>query len=430
MTMKTKQQNLSDSRVKLTVTLDSNEIADGEKAALVHLAREVKAPGFRKGKVPPSVAVKHIDPQKLALESANHSISKAVATAFLDSNLQALNRPEVEVTKYEPGESLEFTAEADILPPVKLASYKKLKKPKQGKIDIKKPDVDEVVERIKGQMATKKSVERKAKMDDEVKIDFVGKKDGVAFDGGTAEGHEIVLGSHSFIEGFEEGIVGHSVGDKFTLELKFPAEYRVADLAGADVTFDVTLHEIKEMVKPEETDEWAAKVGPYTSVKELRDDIKRELTTQAESKQTEQVRESLVDQLVKGSEVEVPAVLRSDQLASIEQDMRQNLMYRGKSFETWLDEQGFEDRDAWVDKEGNAAADERVKTGLVLAELSKVEKIEATTEDVNVRVEALKSQYASQPEMLEQLDGSDAKRSVANQILTEKTIDRLVELNK
>lgn len=427
--MKTKLQNISDSRIKVTVILDTKEIADGEKAALAKLAREIKVPGFRKGKVPPSVAAKHIDPQQLSLETADQAISKAVASAFLDNKLQALQRPEVEVTKFVPGEVLEFTAEADILPPVKLANYKKLNTPKQAKPEIKKPDVDEVVERIKGQMATKVSVKRAAKMDDEVTIDFVGKKDGVAFDGGAASGHEIVLGSHSFIDGFEEGIVGHKVGDSFTLDLKFPAEYRVADLAGADVTFDVTLHVIKELVKPGETDEWAAKVGPYTSVKELRDDIKRELTAQAERNQAEELRDSLIKQLVTGSKVEIPAVLRADQLASLEQDVRQNLMYQGKSFETWLSEQGYESRDDWANKEGNDAADERVKTGLVLAELSKLEEIQASTQEVEERVEAMKAQYASQPETVKQLNEPDAKRSIANQILTEKTIDRLVEIN-
>lgn len=430
MTMKTKQQNLSDSRVKLTVTLDSKEIDDGEKSALAHLAREVKAPGFRKGKVPPSVAAKHIDPEKLALETANHAISKAVATAFLDSNLQALNRPEVEVTKFVPGETLEFTAEADILPPVKLANYKKLKAPKQTKVAVKKEEVEEVIDRIKGQMATKSPVKRKAQLGDEVKIDFVGKKDDVAFDGGTAQGHEIVLGSHSFIEGFEEGIVGHEPGDSFTLNLKFPDEYRVADLAGADVTFDVTLHEVREMIKPEETDDWAAKVGPYTSPKDLRDDIKRELMAQAERNQEEELRESLVKQVVESSKVEIPAVLRADQLASIEQDLRQNLMYKGMSFETWLSNQGYDSRDDWATKEGNNAADERVKAGLVLAELSKVENIQASTDEVEKRVESLRTQYSSRPDMVKQLEGSDAQRSIANQILTEKTIDRLVELNK
>ncbi len=427
--MKTTRQNISDTRVKLTILLDTKELADGEKVALAHLAREVKAPGFRKGKVPPSVAQKYIDSQQLALEAADNAISKAVASAFLDSDLQVLARPEVEVTKFEPGKELEFTAEADVLPPVKLADYTKLKLEEQKVATVKKADIDEVITRIKTQMATKQTVERAAKDGDEVVIDFVGKKGDTPFDGGTANGHEMVLGSNTFIPGFEEGIVGHKAGDSFTLDLKFPEEYRVADLAGADVAFDVTLHEVKELVHPEETDEWAAKVGPYTSAKELRDDIKRELTMQAERNHTEAVRDQLVKQLVDGSSVEIPTVLREDQLSSLEQDIRQNLMYQAMSFETWLKDQGYDTRDQWLEKEGNAAADQRVKTGLVLAELTKAEKIQASTAEVSERVQTMKAQYASQPETLKQLDEPDAQRSIANQILTEKAIDRLVELN-
>lgn len=427
--MKTTRKNISDTRVKLTITLDSKELADGEAVALKKLARDIKVPGFRKGKVPVEVAQKHVDPQQLAMDAADNAISKAVATAFLESDLQALSRPEVELTKYVPGQELEFTAEADVLPPVKLANYKKLKLKKPAAIEVKKEEIEEVIGRIKAQMSTKEVVKRKAKDGDEVVIDFVGKKDDVAFDGGTARGHEIVLGSKSFIDGFEDGIVGHGAGDTFSLDLKFPDEYRATDLAGAKVVFDVTLHEVKELVPPEETDEWAAKVGPYTSAKELRDDIKRELTAQAERNQTEERREEAVQQLVQGSSVEIPVVLREDQLSSLEQDIRQNLMYQGKSFETWLKEQGYDDRDAWVEKEGNAAADERIKTGLVLAELSKVEKIQASTDEVAERTQSMKAQYASQPEMVKRLDETDAQRSIANQILTEKTIDRLIELN-
>lgn len=428
--MKTTRHNISDTRVKLTITLDSKQLADAEKAALAKLAREIKAPGFRKGKVPPSVAQKYVDPQQLAMETADSAISKAVASAFLESDIQVLNRPEVEVTKFDPGKELEFTAEADILPPVKLGNYKKLKVPKQEPIAVKKEEVEDVVNRIKTQMSVKETVEREAKLGDEVVIDFVGKKDDVAFDGGTAERHEMILGSKTFIEGFEEGIVAHKAGDAFTLDLKFPEEYRATDLAGADVTFDVTLHEVRELVQPEESDEWAAKVGPYTTAKELRDDIKRELTAQAEQKQKDTLREELVKQLVESSSVEIPTVLRDDQLQSLEQDVRQNLMYQGMSFETWLQQQDYKDRDEWLEKEGYAAAEQRVKTGLVLAELSKAENIKASTEDVAQRVQAMKAQYASQPEMVQRLDETDAQRSIANQILTEKSIDRLIELNE
>ena len=428
--MNVQRENISDSRVKLTITVDANELQNAEQVALTKLAREIKAPGFRKGKVPVSVAAKYVDPQQLATETADNAMSKAVAEAFLGAELQALNRPEVEVLEFEPGKSMKFTAEADVLPPVTLGNYKKLKVPKQEKVSIGKKEIDDVTDRIRTQLAEKKTVERAAKEGDVVVLNFVGKKDGEAFDGGSAENYELTLGSNTFIPGFEEGVVGMKAGDEKNLELTFPKDYQMKQLAGQKVVFEVKINQVQSLEKPELTDELAAKVGPYTTAKELTDDIKRELTTQAESKQQEEVRNSLVDQVVEKSKVSVPEILRDDQIRSIEQDLRQNLMYRGQSIDQYYEQQGFKDRDEWLKAEGNNVAEQRVKTGLVIAELSKVEKIEASTAELAERTQALKQQYSSQPDMAKRLDEPDSQRSIANQVITEKTIDRLVELNK
>jgi len=427
--MKTTVDRTSPTQVKLTITLDKQEIADGEQVALAKLAKEVKAPGFRKGKVPPSVAIKHIDSQKLAMEGADNAISKSVAEAFTNEKLQALKRPEVEVTEFEPGKKLIFTAETEVIPETKLGNYKKLKAPKQDKITISKEQVEEVIERIQNQMASKKEVKRAVKDGDAVTMDFVGKKDDEAFEGGTANDHELVIGSNSFIPGFEEGVIGHKVGDEFTIDLEFPKDYRVEDLAGAKVAFDVKVKKIEEMVKPAVDDEFAAKTGPYTSAKELRDDIKKELTAQAEREQLEQLQEDLVDQLVGKSTLAVPTVLRDDQIKSIEQDMVQNLMYQGTTFDQWLEQKGYADREAWVKGEANDIAEKRVKTGLVLSQLSKDEDITATNEELAERVEQMKQQYAGQPETAKRFDEPEVQRDLANRMLTEKTIARLVELN-
>src|SRR5690606_13746292 len=260
--------------------------------------KNVKADGFRQGKVPTTVAKKHIDPQLLAQETLENAVSKAVAEAFTSEDIQALQRPEVEVTKYVPNQEAEFTSEADIVPPVKLGDYKKLSTPKSEQRKILKKDVDETIGRIKQQLAEKKPVTRKAKSGDEVKIDFVGKKDGEAFEGGTASDYALVLGSNSFIPGFEEAIVGHENGESFDIDLKFPNDYHVKDLAGQAVTFITTIKEIKEVVEPEENDELAAKAGPFQSMDELRSDIKRELTAQAEREYQDTVRDHYVEQLV------------------------------------------------------------------------------------------------------------------------------------
>lgn len=426
--MKTTVKHISESRVLVTVTVDKAGLDDAEQVALKKLSRTVKVPGFRKGHVPLNVAAKHIDPMSLSQETLENALSKAVAEAFMSEDLQALERPEVEVKKFVPGESLEFTAEADVLPKVTLGDYKKLKSETPA-IKIEKQDIDDVLERIRSGFAEKKPVERAAKMGDEVTIDFVGKKDDVAFDGGTASDYKLALGSQSFIPGFEEAIVDHKSGDKFDIPLEFPKDYHSKDLAGQKVVFEINLKSVDESVLPELNDEFAAKVGEFTDMKGLQDDIKKELTAQKTREADDKLKDDLVKQLTETSKVTAPAVLVDDQLRSIEQDLTQNLMYQGGSFEQYLESKGYKDRDEWVEKEARAAAESRVKAGLVLAELSKAEKIEASSEELAERINVYKQQYGNSPEMAKRFDEPEIQRSIANELLTSKTVDRLVELN-
>lgn len=426
--MKTTVKHLSDTKVELTISLDKADLKAAEQVALTKLAKSIKAPGFRKGKVPASVAIKHVDPEVLAQQTLEDALSKAVAEGYMQEGIQALERPSVEIKKYVPGDVVEFTAEAEILPKVTLGDYKKLKTTTK-KVTVTDAEVDEIIDRMRQGFAEKKDVTRAAKNSDEVSIDFVGKKDDVAFDGGTAKGYDLVLGSNSFIPGFEEGIVGKKIGETFDLKLTFPSDYHVADLKGADVVFTTTLNGIKEIALPEVNDEFAAKAGPFKTVQELRDDITRELTTQKEREAGETMKDDLVKQLVEASTVPVPEVLLKDQADSIERDMTQNLMYQGLTLDQYLENKGFESKDKWLETEVTDAARKRVQAGLVLAELSKAEKIEATSDELDNHVNLYKQQYANNPSMVAQFDTPEARRDIANRLLTEKTVDRLVELN-
>jgi len=426
--MKSSITHVSDTRVKLTVTLDPEELEAARQVALKKLSNTVKVPGFRKGHVPLAVAAKHIDPNVLSQETLENALSRSVAEAYIEANLQALERPEVEITKYVPESELEFTAEADVLPQVKLGDYKKLTA-KKIVATVTPDDVDDVVQRILKGFVKKKAVKRAAQMGDEVTIDFVGKKDGQVFDGGTGSDYPLELGSNSFIPGFEEALVGVKTGDKKDVPLTFPAEYHAKDLAGQEVVFEVTVKKVSENALPELNDELAAKAGPFTSLQELTDDIKKEIAAQKEREATDKLKDELVQQLVAKSKVAVPASLRDDQIRSLEQDLTQNLMYQGMSFDQYLETKGYASRDEWVEKEAAEAAELRVKAGLVLAELSKAEKIEAGSDELAERINSYKAQYASNPDMVKRFDEPEIQRSVANELLTAKTLDRLVELN-
>ncbi len=427
--MESSVKNVSDTKVVVTIKLNAENLAVAEQVAATKLARNVKVAGFRKGKTPIAVAIKNIDPAMLQEETMNNAISKAVSEAFIGNEIQALDRPAVEIKKFVPGESMEFTAEAEILPKIKLGNYKKLKATVE-KVVVSDKDINEIIDRMRNAFAEKAEVTRAAKLGDETVIDFVGKKDGVAFDGGTGNDYPLTLGSKQFITGFEEGIVGHSAGETFDLDLTFPADYGSADLKGAKVTFTTTLKTVKEVVLPEVNDEFAAKTGPFKTVAELKADIERELTSQKERENNEKLKDDLVSQLVAASHVPVPEILVADQAKSIEQDFTNNLMYQGISLEQYLENKGFESKEKWLETEVNEVAVKRVKAGLALAELSKVEKVEATVAELDAHVETYRQQYAKNAEALKQFEQPEVRRDIANRLLTEKTVDLLVAFNK
>ena len=425
--MKTKLKNISDVKVELTISLGAEELKAAEQVALTKLAKEVKIEGFRKGKAPLEMVAAQVDPILLNQETLENALSKSVAEAFLKEKVQAINRPEVDVKKFIPGTELEFTATTEIMPKVELGDYKKLGVKKEA-AKVSKKEVKETIDRILKNFAEKKKVEREAKNGDEVIIDFLGKKDGVAFDGGKAEKFPLELGSKSFIPGFEEGLIGKKAGDELSLDLEFPKDYHAKDLAGAKVVFEVKIHEVRENVEPEINKEFLSKLGDFKTKEEFEKQIEEDLKTQKQAEADEKFKDELVKKLSEVSKVPVPEILLEDQKRSIEMDMQQNLMYSGLSLEDYLDRMG-KTREEWLEKDVKEAAEMRVKSGLALAELSKVEKVKSDTRELDNRIAQLKEQYGNSKEVQKQLSSDDVRRNLANQILTEKTIDLLVKFN-
>ena len=425
--MKTQVENISDVKVRLTISLGKEELEAAEQVALTKLAKDVKISGFRKGKAPLDVVAKNVDPVALGQETMENAISKAVAEAFLSEKIQALNRPEVDITKFVPAQELEFTAEAEVLPKVELGDYKKLKAKKDA-VKVSKKEISETIDMIRKNFAERKAVEREAKDGDEVLIDFLGKKDGVAFDGGKAEKFPLELGSNSFIPGFESGILGKKAGEEFALDLEFPKDYHAKELAGAKVVFEVKLHEVRETVLPELNEEFLKKLGDFKTAEDFEKQIEADLKERKQLETDEKFKDDLVRELAEISKVPVPEILLEDQKRNIELDMNQNLLYSGLTLDAYLERMG-KTREEWLETDVKEAAESRVKAGLALAELSKVEKIEASLEEVDARIEQLKAQYGKNKDALKQLSRDAVRSDLANQILTEKAVDRLVELN-
>lgn len=426
--MKHTIKHQSDTKVLVTVALSADELATIKQTTVRRLAGSVKVAGFRPGKVPAAVAEKNIDANRLNSEILEDAVNASATEAFDAAKLMPLDRPQVNVQKYVPGEQLEYTAEVEIIPAIKLGDYKKLKA-KKATVAVAAKDVDEVLERLRTNVAQKVEVTRAAKNGDEVVIDFDGTDaDGKAVPGASGTDYDLTLGSHSFIPGFEEGLVGKKAGDALDLPLTFPKDYHHKPLAGAKVTFAVTVKAVKELQLPALDDAFAAQVSAFKTLAELRADITRELTEQKEREAVDKLKDELIEQLVKGSHVPAPHVLIHDQIDSLERDFVQNLMYRGMTLDQYLEQQG-KTRDDWRNKDLHEQAERRVQVGLVLAELSKVEGIEVAKEELETRLSEMLARYGNTPDIKKQLDTPEARRDIANRVLTEKTVDRLVALN-
>ena len=424
--MKTKFKKLSDSRVEITVTLDAKDLAPAAKKALEKLAKEIKVEGFRKGKVPTEVAKKFIPENDLNSETVDFAVRSTVIEAFQKEEKSPLVLPSVNVTKYVPGEMIEYTATADIIPEIKLGDYKKLGVKKE-KSEVTKKEVDDILDNLSNSFSEKKAVKRPAKLTDEVIIDFVGKKDGKPFKGGSAKDYKLVLGSNSFIPGFEDGIVGHEPGDKFDLKLTFPKDYGVKDLAGAKTIFEILLKQVNEVTKAKIDDEMAKKCGPFKTLDELKKDIEKNLQMQNEHKVTEKFKDDLIKALVKESKVPAPEILIDDQMRMMRDDITRNATAQGLSFEEFL-EANHETPENW-EKQARKVAKERVKASLALQTLAVEQKITVSDDLVNAKLAELRDVYKKSPEALKNLKNPNVKMDIKNRMIIEATLDYLVKVN-
>lgn len=424
--MKSTSKKLSDTKVELKVTLDAADLKAARERAVEHLAANVKVQGFRKGKAPASLVEQQLAPNDIAAETIDVAVRMTMPKAFDELKQAPLAIEKVDVLKYVPDESAEYGVKADVLPDIKLGDFNKLKA-KPEAVAVSDQDVQEIVDNITKAYAEKKAVKRAAKLGDEVIIDFVGKKDGEAFPGGTAKDHHLTLGSGEFIPGFEDGIVGHEAGDKFDLEVTFPKDYPEKTLAGQKTVFETLVKQVNEVVKPEENDELAKKCGNFNNMDELRADIRKNLEMQNSHRATEQYRDALVKELVEKSKVAAPEILIQDQLRFIKDDVVRNAASYGMQLEEYIKRTG-QTLEEW-EKSARELAEARVKASLVLQILAKEQKITAAEEEVEAKIAELRDVYHKSKEALANLKKPEVRQDIKNHLVIDKTMDFLVAAN-
>ena len=413
--------------VKFKLSFESKDFEPARIKALERLARNTKIAGFRNGKAPANVVEQHVDPNQLASLTLDILIRTTIPKVFEKEKVQPISIPHVDVMKFVPGESAEVEISADIMPEVKLGDYKNLKV-EYHQQDIDDSDIEDVLNRIADSMGEPKVVKRAAKNGDSVIIDFTGKKDGVAFKGGSAKDFTLGLGSGQFIPGFEDGIVGHEVGDKFDLKLTFPEDYGNAELAGQPVVFEILVKQISEIIRPEIDDELAKKTGAFATLEELKEDIRHNLNMQANRGAEERFKDELIKALVDSSKTEAPKSLVEEQLGQIRGDFERNLKARGLTREKFLEDSKKKSED--LDKEMQEAAERRVISSIIVQKLADELEIEVDDEAVNKQVAEMREVYKKNAEASEQLNDPQVVAGIRNRMRINATLDKLAEISR
>ena len=422
--MKVERTDKSPTQVSLIVSADQQDLAPIKDHVLKHFAGKVKVPGFRSGTAPAALVEKHVDQRALADEFINRALNSLYGRAISQEKLRPASKPDVKLKKFMPFTDLEFEVLIDIIGPIKLPDYKKIKLTKKL-AEVTTEDINGVIKSLQLRAAQRNEVNRAAKAGDEVTIDFRGTgKEGQPIAGADGKGYPLLLGSGTFIPGFEDNLIGANAGGKYDFTITFPKDYGAKGLAGKPVTFAVEVKKVSEVVEPMVNNEFAGKVGPFKTVTELNADIKKQLKTERQLQADREYENELVRKITEKSEVDVPKSLVDEQIARGEEDEKSDLMNRGQTWQEHLEAEGVSAEEHFERK--RPEAEQRVKAGLVLSEVAEKEDIFVTPEELETRIKILKGQYQD-PQMQAELDKPENQRDIAGRLMTEKTIAKLVE---
>jgi trigger factor len=408
----------------LTVTGDATDHEPIHRHVLRHFKNTVRVPGFRDGKAPLEMVEKHANQQRVLDEFMEHALNELYRRAVDDEQVRPISTPNVQLKKFVPYTELEFEAETEILGLVKLPNYRAIKLAK-SKPEVTAKEVDEVIKSLLLRAAERIEVSRPSKEGDELIIDFEGKdKSGKSINGAADKDYPLTLGSKTFIPGFEENLAGTKAGETKEFEVTFPKDYGVAALQSKKVDFNVTVQKVQELKQSKVDDDFASKVGPFKTLADLKKDIKRQLTEEKQRQADTEYQNTLMRKIADKTEIEVPKSLVEEENLRLEEQEKQNLAYRGQTWQEHLQAEGVTEQEHRQRHYPEAL--ERVKIGLILSEIAEREGLTVTPEELEIRRQILKGQYQD-PQMQAELDKPANQRDIEARLMTEKTLAKLTE---
>ena len=416
---------LEKSMAKLTITVEAAKFDAAVDSAYQKNKGKIALPGFRKGKAPRAMIEKMYGTGVFFEDAANELIPEAYETAAKESELEIVAQPEIEVTQMDKGTDFIFTATVAIKPEVTLGDYKGIEVEKK-EAEVSEEEITAEIDKAREANSRLITIEDRATEDgDTVIIDFDGYVDGKQFEGGYAEDYTLVLGSHSFIDNFEDQLVGKNLGEDVEVNVTFPEEYHVDELKGKPALFKVKIKEIQKKELPELDDDFAQDVSDFDTLDEYKADVEKKILENKENQIKREQEDQIIEKIIENAQMEIPQQMIAAQTRQMTQEFAQRLQSQGLSLEQYMQFTGLTPQKMMEDLEPQAL--KRIQSRLVLEAVVAAENIEASDEEIDKELENMASMYQMEIDKLKELIGDDEKKQIGMDLAVQKAVEFVVK---
>lgn len=421
-------ETLEKNMAKLTIEVSAEEFEKAIEKAYQKNKGKMSVPGFRKGKVPRKMIEKMYGTGIFYEDAANIIIPEAYANEIENCELEIVSQPSIDVVQIESGKPFIFTAEVATKPEVELGEYKGIEVERKS-VEVTDEEVDKALEEERDKQSRIVPVEGRAvENGDMVTIDFEGFVDGVAFEGGKGTDYPLTIGSHSFIDTFEDQLVGKNVGEEVEVNVTFPEQYQAEELQGKPAMFKVAIKEIKAKELPELDDDFAQDVSDFDTLAEYKEDLKKKLAEKKEEEAKEAFEEAIVEAVVANAKMDIPAPMVDLQVRTMADNFARRITSQGLSMEQYMQFTGMTPEK--LEEQMRPQALKTIESRLVLEAIVKAENIQATEDELNTELEKMASMYQMEADKLKELISDKEKDSMKLDIAVQKAVDFIVEQAK
>lgn len=423
--MSVQVEKLEKNMAKLTIEVSSEEFENAIAKAYKKNKNKISMPGFRKGKAPRAMIEKMYGKGIFYEDAANSIIPDAYADAAKESELEIVAQPEIDVTQIESGKPFIFTATVALKPEVTLGEYKGIEVEKK-EVEVTDEEVEAEINKVRESNARMLDIDDRATQDgDTVLIDFDGYVDGKQFEGGKADDYSLVLGSHSFIDNFEEQLVGKNIGDDVEVNVTFPENYQAEELQGKPAVFKVKIKEIKVKELPELDDDFAQDVSNFDTIAEYKEDLKKKLTENKEEALKREREEAVIGKIIENAQMDIPEQMVDAQTRQLTQEFAQRLSSQGLSIDQYMQFTGLTPQK--MIEELKPQALKRIQSRLVLEAVVAAENIETTEEELDKEIENMASMYQMEVDKLKKVIGEEEKKQIGLDLAVQKAVEIVTE---